>query len=70
MSAKELTRKDYKDIGLDESQIDAIIEKRASKDNRVYKWIIQMTTKEAIDASKKIGKEFIRATEWKSRRKR
>ena len=70
MTEKDLTREDYKEIGLSESQINAIIEKKASKDKREYKWIIKMTTKEALDASKIIGKEFIRATEWKGRKKR
>ena len=69
VASKTLTRKEYKDLGLTNSQIDAIYEKHASKDQRAYKWIVKMTTKEALQASKKLKKEFVRATEWSKKQK-
>jgi hypothetical protein len=62
---RPLSREELEDMDFSPTQIAKILEKQSKKKERKYKYIVLLTTKEAEELSKKTGKGFIRASEWK-----
>ena len=67
--ARGLTREELVAMDLSPQQVEEILEKQNQKRERKYRYMAMLTTSEARDLSEQTGKEFVRATDWKGRRK-
>ena len=66
---RPITKEELEGMGLSSKQIDEILKKQTQKKDRKYKYIVMLTTAEAERLSEQEGKEFVKATEWKNRKK-
>ena len=66
---RPITIDEMKGMKLSPEQIDKILATQNRKKERSYRYIVMLTTLEAEQLSKEKGKEFIRATEWKGKKK-
>jgi len=71
MAKRALTRNELEALGLSSTEIEeALALQKKKKPPREYKYIVLLTIADAETLSKETGKKFVRATEWKDRRKR
>jgi hypothetical protein len=70
MTPRSLSRTELRELGLSEDQIDEIVERQSEKPMRRYKYIAFLTAEEAEQASQLTKQDFVRATEYKPRRRR
>jgi len=63
---RPLSREELEDMDFSPTQIENILKKQSKKKERKYKYIVMLTTKDAEELSKRTGKVFIRASEWKN----
>lgn len=70
MTKRALSREELEELGLGEAEINIAFKLQHQEKVRKYRYIVLLTTKEAEEFSKNTGKEFVRATEWKDKRKR
>ncbi|KPK90160.1 MAG: hypothetical protein AMJ88_16535 [Anaerolineae bacterium SM23_ 63] len=67
---RPITREELEEMNLSPSKINEILKKQSQAKDRRYKYIVLLTTTDAEKLAKQTGKEFIRSTEWKSRKKK
>lgn len=70
MTPRSLSRTELHELGLSEEQVDEIMERQSEKPVRRFKYVAFLTTEEAEQASKLTKQDFVRATEYKPRRRR
>ncbi len=70
MSPRTLSKRELKEIGLSETQIETVISKQSQKPVRRFKYIAFLTPEEAKGASELTKQDFVLATEYRSRAKR
>ena len=66
---RPITLEELKTMNLSTEQIDEILATQNKKKERRYRYIVALTALEAEQLSKKTGKEFVRATEWKGQKR-
>ena len=64
---RPITKDELEDMNLSLEQINVILELQSHGKNRRYKYIVLLTTDEAIELTESTGKEFVRATAWYTR---
>jgi hypothetical protein len=70
MSPRELSRTELRELGLSDEQVKVIVERQAEQPVRRFKYIAFLTPEEAKQASNLTKQDFVRATDYKPRRKR
>jgi hypothetical protein len=65
--SRALTRDELEAMDLTPNQVEEILNKQNKKRERKFRYIVMLTTSEAEELSKREGKKFIRATEWKGK---
>ena len=70
MSPRTLSRTELNELGLSKEQVEEIVERQSEKPVRRYKFVAFLTPEEADQASKLTKQDFVRATEYKPRRRR
>ena len=66
--SRPITREELMAMDLSPQQVEEILGKQSQKRERKYRYIVMLTTSEAERISEQVGKEFVRATDWKGRR--
>ena len=70
MSPRTLSKTELQELGLSAEQVEEIVERQAEKTVRRFKYVAFLTPEEARQASKLTKQDFVRATEYKPRRRR
>ena len=70
MTKRALTRNELESLGMSSTEIEKALVLQKETREREYKYLVLLTTDEAETLSKQTGKKFVRATEWKNRRKK
>ena len=70
MTKRALTRNELKSLGLNSTEIEKALSLQRERKEREYKYIALLTSAEADALSKQTGKDFVRATEYKSEKNR
>lgn len=66
---RPITREELVAMDLSPQQVEEILEKQNQQYQRRYRYIVMLTTSEAVQLASETGKDFVRATEWKGRRR-
>ena len=66
---RPITREELEEIKLSPSKIEEILKRQSQAKDRRYKYIVLLTIDEAKKIAKETGKEFVRSSEWKNRKK-
>lgn len=69
MTPRSLSRTELRELGLSGDQIAEILERQLEKPVRRFKYVAFLTAEEAEQASKLTKQDFVRATEYKPRRR-
>ncbi|HEY69502.1 MAG TPA: hypothetical protein G4O08_02845 [Anaerolineae bacterium] len=70
MAPRTLSKVELRELGLSNEQVDEIVELQSQKPIRRYKYVAFLTPEEAVQASKLTKQDFVRATEYKPRRRK
>ena len=70
MSPRVLSKTELRELGLSDEQVEEIVDRQAEKPVRRFKYVAFLTPEEAQEASKLTKQDFVRATEYKPRRRR